>query len=258
MFIALFCLIIPFSATTSSQETGRSIMEKTYGLKQPKDLRIKFKVTLISGNDNSNSRHSRVMTKIEKKYEDGIFNMKSLLRFSQPKEIKGTGFLIWDRLGNAKDDQWLYIPALRKVKRIKPSENLRSFQGTDFSYEDLSTRDINSDSYKIEDEKNINSSPCYIINAKPINQNSHYSVRKIWIDKKYFLIRRIEYFNKYAKLVKILEIPGYVKNNNYWTPTKRIMKNIQKNHATEFELLSVKYDTGINDNEFSERFLKRF
>lgn len=113
-------------------------MEKLDQIKKPIDIQTQLKMTLISMKGKKERRRSRELTSIEKKYEDGKFKSKSLLRFSKPKEVKGTGFLTWDKVGSNPDDQWLYLPALKKVKRIRTKEKGRSFMGTDFSYEDLS------------------------------------------------------------------------------------------------------------------------
>ena len=135
---------ILLSGIVFSQPNGRSIMEKVDQIKSPYDIQTQIKMTLISNKGGKKRSRSRVLTSIEKKYENGIFKTKSLLLFSQPKEIKGTAFLNWDRVDGKGDDQWLYLPALKKVKRIRTSDKSRSFQGSDFSYEDLSGRELDS------------------------------------------------------------------------------------------------------------------
>ena len=128
-------------------------MEKVDQIKSPYDIQTQIKMTLISNKGGKKRSRSRVLTSIEKKYENGIFKTKSLLLFSQPKEIKGTAFLNWDRVDGKGDDQWLYLPALKKVKRIRTSDKSRSFQGSDFSYEDLS------------------GTVCYKVRATPLEKN---------------------------------------------------------------------------------------
>ena len=239
------------------QPTGRSIIEKMDQLKQPIDVKILYKMTLISTKDGKERRRSRELTRIEKKYEDGTFKSKLLLRFSQPKEITGTGFLMWDRIGSDTDDQWLFIPKLRKVKRIRPNEKNRSFMGTDFSYEDLSERDINDDIYEMNGEEISNGTICYKVIAKPKKKGVQYGSRIIWVDKQNSLMKRVEFINKKGELYKILDFPEHVKNRDYWTATKMIMKNLKNNHRTELTMLNIEYDLGLKDNVFTERFLKR-
>jgi len=151
-----------------------------------------------------------------------------LLIFSQPKEVKGSGFLTWDKVGFKPDDQWLYLPALRKVKRIRSKEKGRSFMGTDFSYEDLSGRDINADDYQLIGEEVIHGSDCYKIKANPKEKDAQYSTRILWVDKQNFLLKRVEFFNNKGISYKLLNIPDHVKNGEYWTASMMIMKNLNK------------------------------
>ncbi|MBT3479706.1 MAG: outer membrane lipoprotein-sorting protein [Candidatus Marinimicrobia bacterium] len=250
-------LFLFISSLLMAQPSARFIMEKMDQLTKPIDVQTQLKMTLISSKGNKERRRSRELISIEKKYEDGKFKSKSLLRFSQPKEIMGTGFLTWDRLGSESDDQWLYLPALKKVKRIRTKEKGRSFMGTDFSYEDLSGRDLDADEYELMGEDIIHGADCYKVKANPIEKGSHYSSRIVWVDKKYSLMKRVEFFNKKGTMFKILDIPDHVKNGDYWTATKMIMKNLKNNHRTEMVVLKVDYDQDLKNNVFTESFLKR-
>ena len=93
----------------AAQPTGREIMEKLDQIKKPMDIQTRIKMTSISMKGKKESSRSRVLTSLEKRYEDGQYNMKSLLRFLEPKEVKGTGFLTWDKIGFDMDDQWLSL-----------------------------------------------------------------------------------------------------------------------------------------------------
>ena len=107
-------------------------MEKLDQIKKPIDIQTQLKMTLISMKGKKERRRSRELTSIEKKYEDGKFKSKSLLRFSKPKEVKGTGFLTWDKVGSNPDDQWLYLPALKKVKTHSHQREGPQFYGHGF------------------------------------------------------------------------------------------------------------------------------
>ncbi len=232
-------------------------MEKLDQIKKPIDIQTQLKMTLISMKGKKERRRSRELTSIEKKYEDGKFKSKSLLRFSKPKEVKGTGFLTWDKVGSNPDDQWLYLPALKKVKRIRTKEKGRSFMGTDFSYEDLSGRNLDADEYELLGEESIHGSSCYKVEAKPKEKGGQYSSRIVWVEKHNSLMKRVVFFNKKGDRFKILDIPDHVKNGDYWTATKMIMKNLKNNHRTELDVLKVDYDQELKDNVFTESFLKR-
>jgi hypothetical protein len=253
----LIIFIHLLGAFLAAQPTGRAIMEKLDQIKKPMDIQTRIKMTSISMKGEKESSRSRVLSSLEKRYEDGQYNMKSLLRFLEPKEVKGTGFLTWDKIGFDMDDQWLYIPALKKVKRIRAADKNRSFMGTDFSYEDLSGRDLDADEYELVGEGIIHGTECYQIKAKPREEGTQYSARIVWVDKEYYLMKRVEFFNKKQNRFKILDIPTHVKNGDYWTATKMVMENLNKAHRTELEILEVDYDQGLKDNVFTESFLKR-
>lgn len=257
MINILLSLLILLFGFISAQTTGRSIMEKVDQIKLPKDTQSQIKMTLISNKGAKKRTRSRVLTSIEKLYEDGKFHSKSLLLFIEPKEVKGTAFLNWDRIGGEVDDQWLYLPALKKVRRIRATDKSRSFQGSDFSYEDLSGRELDSDRYELIGEDFFNGTQCYKVKAVPLEKDTQYSSRIIWVDKKYFLMKKIEFFDKKNNIFKILNIPDHVKNGNYWTAVKMTMHNVIRSHSTELEVLKVNYDQGLNDNIFSESYLKR-
>lgn len=239
------------------QPTGRKIMENLDALLEPRDVVTQLKMTLVSVKGGKERRRSREMTIFEKRYENESFNSKSLIRFSQPAEVKGTGFLTWDRKGSDPDDQWLYLPALKKMKRIRAKEKTRNFLGTDFTYEDLSGRDLDADEYKLLGEDTMNGTDCYRVEAKPKEKNTRYSSRIIWVDKDRWLMKRVEFFDRKGRPLKVLNIPYHVKNGDYWTAIRLVMENLKTRHKTIMEVLKVDYDQGLGNEVFTESFLKR-
>jgi hypothetical protein len=235
-----------------AQESIDSIVFKMNQHAQPVDIEMEIKVTLNSKNKKiTKDSHYRLMNHLEKRYEDGKFKSKLLLRFIEPKEVRGLALLNWNWIDELKNDQWLYVPRLRKVKRIKPSESSRKFQGTEFTYGDIIEGDMVYENYKFFKKDYCFGSECYLL--KRDSKNS----RIIWVDDGKYLIRKIEYFNKDGIKIRILEIPEYVKNNSYWTPVKRIMRNLENGNSTTLEVIKVEYDQGLKDSSFSEKYLKR-
>ncbi len=253
--LATFFICVSF---IYAQPSGQSIIHKMDQRLKPVDIEMDFKMTLRSSSKKNNRKsHFRLMKQMEKRYQDGKFKSKLLLRFIEPKEVKGSSLLNWDWVGKKNDDQWLYIPKLRKVKRIRPSDKSRNFQGSEFTYGDFMERDLDLDSYELITQDYFSGNECYVVKATP-NDKSSYQPRIFWIDKTHYLIRKIEFFNSDNEKVKILEKLDYVKNNQYWTPTKKIMKNLLNGNSTEMEVLKVSYDQGLKDNIFTEKYLKRF
>ena len=137
------------------------------------------------------------------------------------------------------------------------SEKSRKFQGTEFTYADFINRDIKLDKYTLLGEDVFKGNQCFLVEARSINPSS-FGVRIFWIDKTYYLLRKIQYLNEDQENAKILEIFDYVKNNQYWTPTKKIMKNLLNGNSTEMKVIDIEYDQGVKDEFFSEKYLRRF
>ena len=118
-------------------------------------------------------------------------------------------------------------------------------------------RDIKLDKYTLLGEDVFKGNKCFLVEARSINPSS-FGVRIFWIDKTYYLLRKIQYLNEDQENAKILEIFDYVKNNQYWTPTKKIMKNLLNGNSTEMKVIDIEYDQGVKDEFFSEKYLRRF
>jgi len=233
-------------------------MEKVDSQPEPDDIVSTTTMTLIKSVKGGEKKRVREVKRYQKFYSEGEFESKSLIRFLKPADVKGTGFLMWEyRQVGKDDDQWLYLPALEKVKRIIARQKSENFMGTDFSYEDMGGRDIDEDTYSLLDEEMVYEENCYKIEAIPVDKGSSYSKRIVWISKEHWLIRKVEYYDRKEKLLKILQIPEVYKEGKYWTLTQLIMENVQKSHKTVLNLSDITNDSGIEDNFFTERFLKR-
>ena len=164
---------------------------------------------------------------------------------------------MWEYRKSGKDnDQWLYLPALKKTKRIISNQKNQSFMGSDFTYQDMEGRDIDDDTYTILGEEELFGETCFKVEAKPVEKGI-YSRRIIWVEKERSILRKVEFFDRKDKLLKMMTIPEVRKDGDYWTILKMVMENIQKPHKTTLEISDVQYDTGIEEDFFSERFLKR-
>ena len=251
------CILLSLSFV-SGQMTGREIMEKVDLQPEPEDMVSTTTMTLIKTVKGREKQRIREIKRYQKFYRKGEFSSKSLLRFLKPADVKGTGFLMWEYRQTGKDDdQWLYLPALEKVKRIVARQKSENFMGTDFTYEDLGGRNIDEDTYSLLGEEEIFNEDCYTLQVLPVEKTSSYLKRIVWVSKKQWLLRKVEYYDRKGKLLKIFLIPEVSKNGNYWTSSRLIMENVQKSHKTILNLSDVTYDSGIEDSFFTERFLKR-
>ena len=249
-------LLIMFSIIWG-QMTGRGIMEKTDALPEPDDAISTVKMSLIKSKKGKTRKRMRQIRRYQVFYEEGEFRSKSLIRFLKPTDVKGTSLLMWEYRGEQDDDQWLYLPAMQKVKRIVAQEKSSEFMGSDFTYEDMGGRDIDKDSYILLGEEELYGASCFRVEAVPIGKGSSYSRREVWVSKVSWMIRKVHYYNKKSKLVKVLTIPNLHKDGNYWTVDKMVMENVKKSHKTVLEMKDVQYDSGIDEWRFTERGLKR-
>ena len=150
-----------------AQISGEDVIAKMMKNPSQSDIKMNFKMTLSSNSKEKKSKkHFRLMEQIEKRYQDGEFKSKLLLRFIEPKEVRGLSLLNWSRIDQKNDDQWLYIPKLRKVKRIRPAEKSRKFQGTEFTYADFINRDIKLDKYTLLGEDDFKGNQCFLVTKK--------------------------------------------------------------------------------------------
>lgn len=240
-----------------AQPSGREVMEMLDNQAEPNDVISTTTMTLkkiVRGKEKS---RILAITRSQKFYNSGEFSSKTLIRFQKPEDIKGTGLLMWEyHKSDRETDQWLYLPALQKSKRIISNKKNKSFMGSDFSYEDMEYRDIDEDTYKLLGEEEFAKEKCYKVEAIP-EENGTYSRRVFWVGKQRNVIRKVEFYDKKNLLMKVMTIPEIRKVGNYWTILKMEMENIQKPHRTTLEFSNISYDNGLEDNFFTERYLKQ-
>jgi len=254
-------LIIPLLLSMSlvfAQLTGREIMERVDAQPEPDDVVSTTTMTLIKTVKGKEKKRIREVKRYQKFYKEGEFASKTLIRFLKPADVKGTGFLMWEyRQLSKDDDQWLYLPALKKVKRIVARQKSENFMGTDFTYEDMGGRDIDEDTYKLLGEEVVFDEDCYKIEARPAEKGSSYSKRIVWVSKEQWLMRKVEFYDRRGRLLKILQVSEVFRDGDYWTLNRLIMENVRRSHKTVLDLSNVTYDSGMEDNFFTERFLRR-
>jgi len=183
---------------------------------------------------------------------------KTLFIFDNPKDIKGTAFLIFAHKFE-NDDQWLYLPATKRVKRISSTNKSGSFVGSEFSYEDISALVVEKYTYKwIHDEiyENID---CYVVEKYPIDKKySGYTKQVVWIDKKEFREWKIDYYDRKNFLLKTLIITGYkLYLDKFWKADEFFMKNHQTEKITKLIWSDYQFKNGLTDKDFNKNSLKR-
>lgn len=182
----------------------------------------------------------------------------SLTLFDTPRDIKGTALLTHSHK-TEDDDQWLYLPALKRVKRISSRNKTGSFMGSEFSYEDLGSREIEKYTYKYRGKKNLNNIHCFVLELTPKDKkNSGYSRIVSWLDKKEYRTWKEEYYDKKNSLLKTLTFADYhLYIDTIWRAHTMKMINHQKRKETELIWSDFVFRTGLSENDFNQNSLKR-
>lgn len=214
------------------------------------DSSSKMQMTLINASGQKKVRTMKTQV-LEGKDED-----KSLMEFLTPADVKGTKFLSYEHI-DKDDDQWMYLPALKRVKRINSKNKSGAFMGSEFSYEDLSPMNVKKYTYadKLE-EKKVNGVDMYIGESKPISKDSGYTKLITWMDKKTFLIQKVEYYDRKKKLLKTAVFEDYKNFGDVYRIGKITMKNIQNDKTTILVWSDEKIRIGLKAKDFHKRYLK--
>ncbi|MCD4771834.1 MAG: outer membrane lipoprotein-sorting protein [Bacteroidales bacterium] len=233
---ALF-LLIGFS--TNAQDAITILKNMDDVMYSPKDMTGKTKIILI---DKAGKEKTREADIIQKGTDKRIF------RFTAPSSQAGIAVL---SLPN--DVMYLYMPAFGKERRISSSVKSQNFAGTDFSYDDMESKP-NSEKYtpkllETEEDK-------YVLELIPISKKSSYSKVIMKVHKTHFYPISAEFYDKGNRKIKE-GISAYIKIGKYWNAQEMSMTNLKKNHTTKMIMSDVKYDTGLNDDDFTVRKLKQ-
>lgn len=249
----LFVLLaIPFPAPAQEKLSGLEIIQKVYNRTKPKDQEGTLTMTLI------NSRGDQRVREIKQFSKDYGPVEKKIMFFLSPADVRNTSFMNWsyDEEGR-DDDQWIYLPALKRVKRISSEGKSDYFMGSDFTYDDLGDRHPLEDTHKLLREENFKGENCYVVESTPKESDYMYSRTLTWIIKDKWIGLKKEFYDKSGKHLKTLNVEKYEKINNYWIIMHSTMRNSQKNHTTDMLLENVIVDAGIEDEKFTERMMRR-
>jgi hypothetical protein len=182
---------------------------------------------------------------------------KSLTVFDKPLDVKGTAFLSFSHALEA-DDQWLYLPALKRVKRISSRNKSGPFMGSEFAYEDLSSFEIEKYNYKYLRDEQINGLDSFVVEQYPVDKNSGYTRRVVWNDKAEYRVQRIEFYDRKNSLLKTLDYSGYRQYlGKYWRPDRMDVVNHQSGKSTELRWMNYRFGNGLSDADFNKNSLKR-
>ena len=182
---------------------------------------------------------------------------KSLSVFEKPADVSGTAFLTFSH-ALVPDEQWLYLPALKRVKRINSNNKSGPFMGSEFAYEDLASQEIEKYIYKYLKDEVINGVDCFVVERHPTYEHSGYTRQLVWINKAEYRPEKIEYYDRKDSLLKTLVFSDYKQYlDKFWRADVMTMVNHQTEKSTVLTWSNYAFKTGLDDRDFNQNALKR-
>jgi len=255
LFISLGVLFtVPFMLF-AQETTGYSIMKKAVNKSNWDDMKATLTLTL------RNNRGETRVRKIQFFARDNAQDETSMLmRFEAPADVQGTGFLTIEH-NNGEDERYLYLPALRRVKRIATSGSGGNFMSSDFTYYDIGTPKLDEWNYTRLEDDMYNGIPCFVVECRPktkaIREDTDYGKIIRWVSKGKFNTIHSVYYDQSMEKKKVLDVPEFTELKGVDFASKMIMHDIQIDHTSTMEFSGIVIDTGIPVDFFSQRYLQR-
>jgi outer membrane lipoprotein-sorting protein len=192
----------------------------------------------------------------------GTTDNRRLVNFLSPADVRGTKTLLIEHSA-ADDDIWIYLPAMKKVRRLVASNKKDSFGGTDFSYGDVIGHKVEDWNHKVLRQEKLDGRDCYVVESTPkrpeVADNTGYSKRVSWIDKESYVASRGEIYDQSGELLKrtsAQDVERVDAKNDRYQPMKLIGENVQTGHKTIIEFTKFKANVGVGDELFAARSLE--
>ena len=256
--VPILCLL---SLSLPAQETltAREIADRSYETTRLDGSEAVSTMTIIDG---KGRQRVREIAQVSKLFNNGNTE-KKLVRFLAPADVKGTGLLTFDY--EVKDDDiWLYMPALRKTRRIISSEKSKSFMGSEFSYADMTPPTLDDFTFNLLGEEEIEGTLCWNIEMIPVDEDiadeNGFSKRISWIGKDNFVLRKAVYYDLDGELHKelhILEFKELDAEKKKYRPLHLEMINLQNERKSVLRINQIVYNPDVKDEYFTTRYLER-
>ncbi len=218
------------------------------------DSESELKMILTNRNGETSTRELRIKSL---EVEDPTVGDKSLTIFDRPRDIEGTAFLSHTKI-TEPDDQWLYLPALKRVKRISSANKSGPFVGSEFAYEDLISQEVAKYTYKWLRDEACGDLQCFVVERFPVYENSGYTKQVVWIDQQEYRPMKTDFYDRKDSLLKTLVNTDYNQYlDQYWRAHTLQMDNHQTGKSTTLTFDGYKFRIGSSEGDFTSNRLKR-
>lgn len=234
-------------------ETGREIMQSVMDNQKAESSAMDMEMNLVEKSGNISTRRLQTLL------IDDEGQTKSITLFMEPASVRNTRFLIHENESRS-DDQWIYLPALRKVKRIAAADRSGSFMGSDFSYSDMSSGSdsIDDSNHQLLREEQFNGFNCYVVQSiLKEGNNSEYGKHIFWVDKRSRLTVKVQFYSlDRSRIIKELVMEDLKQIQGHWVGLKTTMTTLATGHKTIVNTKQVKFDIPVNPQYFTTNFLQ--
>ncbi len=254
----LFISLLAFN--TQAADENVSPEDKALAIAQEADRRdIGFgsytsEIKMILKNRQGQESTREIRSKTLEVTDDGD---KSLTIFDKPRDIKGTALLSFTHKAGP-DDQWLYLPALKRVKRISSNNKSGPFMGSEFAYEDISSQEVEKYSYKFIRDDKLDGIDVFVFERYPVDVKSGYTRQIVWMNKAEYIALKVEFYDRKDSRLKTLIFKDYQHfEDKYWRPGEMFMENHQTGKSTRLLQTNYNFDVELSDRDFDKNSLKR-
>lgn len=247
-------LIVSFAITLSAQDKGLEVANAAdaadagYGAYEV-DLRMELK------NANGQESSREMKTKTLEVATDGD---KSLIIFESPRDVKGTAMLTFSHKTES-DDQWLFLPSIKRVKRISSNNKSGPFMGSEIAYEDLGSQEVEKYTYKFVENSTLDVANVAVVERYPVDKSSGYSKQVAYynLDKDYRM-EKLEFYDRRGSLLKTMDYNKYKQyKGQHWRAAELYVVNHQSNKETKLLFSDFNFDVSLSEDDFSQNSLKR-
>lgn len=250
-----FCFSFLFQSASAQEITGYDIMKEN---DKQFDFSTEESTMTMELINSSGKKRTRRVNRYSKR--DVERNMSVLIRFLSPADVKGSGYLSVEHSAD-EESRYLYLPALKKARRISAGEDSDNFMGSDFTYEDLGDINFDKHDFKLRGNEKINGIDCHKVEVLPTGENkktSGYSKRIYFVCKKTFVVHKVDFYNRHSNLFKSLALTDIklVNNPSIYRAYTSTMQNIKTGHQTVLTFQDFKINEKLDNNLFTTRYLE--